>query len=67
MELRHLRRARNLTPDCETEFGAWTDDEIARAIRGGIAKGGRGVLPPVRRAIPATRPPASDDCEALAA
>ena len=52
MELRHLRRARNLTPDCETGFGAWTDDEIARAIRGGIAKGG---------------PPASDDCEALAA
>jgi hypothetical protein len=33
--------ARNLTPDRETGLGAWTDDEIARAIRGGIAKGGR--------------------------
>src|SRR5262245_45829799 len=67
-----------------------TDDDLARAIRGGIAKGGRPlhwqamiwdhasnsdeedvraliaflrVMPPVRRAIPATRPPASDDCE----
>jgi Second Messenger Oligonucleotide or Dinucleotide Synthetase domain len=68
----------------------WTDAEIARAIRGGIAKGGRPFhwqamiwdhasnwdeedvraliaflrsLPPVNRAIPATRPPAADDCE----
>jgi hypothetical protein len=32
--------ARNLTPDRETGLGAWTDEEIARAIRGGIAKGG---------------------------
>jgi mono/diheme cytochrome c family protein len=82
--------ARNLTSDRETGLGAWTDDEIARAIRGGIAKGGRPlhwqamtwdhasnwdeedmralvaflrVLPPVRREIPATRPPAADDCE----
>jgi mono/diheme cytochrome c family protein len=81
--------ARNLTPDRETGLGAWSDDEISRAIRGGIAKGGRPlhwqamiwdhasnwdeedvraliaflrVLPPVRRAIPATRPPSADDC-----
>jgi mono/diheme cytochrome c family protein len=33
--------ARNLTPDRETGLGAWSDGEIARAIRGGIAKGGR--------------------------
>src|SRR5262249_54550168 len=82
--------ARNLTPDRETGLGAWTDGEIARAIRGGISKGGRPlhwqamiwdhassgdeggvralvallrVLPSVRRARPATRPPAGDDCE----
>lgn len=82
--------ARNLTPERETGLGAWTDDEIARAIRSGIARGGRPlhwqvmiwdhasnwdeedvraliaflrVLPPVRRAIPAARPPAADDCE----
>jgi mono/diheme cytochrome c family protein len=82
--------ARNLTPDRNTGLGAWTDAEIARAIRSGISKDGRTlrwqamiwdhasnwdeedlcamiaflhVLPPVRRAIPATRPPAADDCE----
>src|SRR5262249_54028216 len=82
--------ARNLTPDRETGLGAWTDGEIARAIRGGISKGRRPlhwqamicghassgdeggvralvallrVLPSVRRARPATRPPAGDDCE----
>jgi len=82
--------ARNLTADRETGLGAWTDAEIARAIRSGIAKDGRAlhwqamiwdhasnwdeedvramlaflrVLPPVRRAIPAPRPPAADDCE----
>jgi mono/diheme cytochrome c family protein len=33
--------ARNLTPDPETGLGAWSDGEIARAIRSGIAKDGR--------------------------
>jgi mono/diheme cytochrome c family protein len=82
--------ARNLTPDRESGLAEWTDAEIARAIRSGIAKDGRllhwqamiwdlasnwdeedvraliafmRVLPPVRRAVPATRPPAADDCE----
>ena len=32
---------RNLTPDRETGLGAWSDSEIARAIRSGIAKDGR--------------------------
>jgi mono/diheme cytochrome c family protein len=82
--------ARNLTPDRETGLGAWTDAEIARAIRSGIARDGRPLhwqamiwdhasnwdeedvraliaylraMPPMRRMIPATRPPAADDCE----
>ena len=81
--------ARNLTPDRETGLGAWTDDEIVRAIRGGIEGWAAAplagddldhasnwdeedvraliaflrVLPPGRRAIPPTRPPAADDCE----
>src|SRR5215813_1676649 len=33
--------ARNLTANRETGLGAWTDAEIARAIRSGIAKDGR--------------------------
>jgi mono/diheme cytochrome c family protein len=32
---------RNLTPDRETGLGAWSDAEIARAIRSGIARDGR--------------------------
>jgi len=82
--------ARNLTANRETGLGAWTDAEIARAIRSGIAKDGRALhwqamiwdhasnwdeedvramiaflraLPPMRRVIPAPRPPAADDCE----
>jgi len=82
--------ARNLTANRETGLGAWTDAEIARAIRSGIAKHGRAlhwqamiwdhasnwdeedvramiaflrVLPPMRRVIPAPRPPAADECE----
>ncbi len=33
--------ARNLTPDRQTGLGAWSDAEIARAIRSGIARDGR--------------------------
>jgi cytochrome c553 len=32
---------RNLTPDRETGIGDWSDEEIARAIRSGVARGGR--------------------------
>jgi cytochrome c553 len=35
----------NLTPDPETGLGAWSDDEIMRAIRDGVAKDGHFLLP----------------------
>ena len=81
--------ARNISSDSLTGLGRWSDAEISRAIRSGIARDGRvlhwqgmiwdhasnwdeediravvtylRLLPPVRRAIPATRPPAADDC-----
>lgn len=34
----------NLTPDVETGLGGWSDAEIARAIREGIDKDGRGLI-----------------------
>ncbi len=37
--------APNLTPDPETGVGSWTDDELARAIREGIARDGRTLFP----------------------
>ena len=37
----HLLIAPNITPDRETGIGAWSDDEIIRAIRTGIARDGR--------------------------
>ncbi|MGD2166502.1 MAG: c-type cytochrome [Gammaproteobacteria bacterium] len=39
--------APNLTPDPETGIGEWTDAEIERAIREGIARDGRVMLPPM--------------------
>ena len=37
----HLLIAPNITPDRETGIGAWSDDEIIRAIRAGTARDGR--------------------------
>jgi mono/diheme cytochrome c family protein len=37
--------APNLTSDPETGIGAWTDDELARAIREGIGRDGRALFP----------------------
>jgi mono/diheme cytochrome c family protein len=37
--------AGNLTPERETGLGAWTDGEIARAIREGISRDGRPLFP----------------------
>jgi mono/diheme cytochrome c family protein len=35
----------NLTPDAETGLGRWTDDEVLRAIRDGVDKAGRFLMP----------------------
>ena len=35
----------NITPDAETGVGAWTDDELARAIREGVGRDGRALFP----------------------
>ena len=37
--------APNITPDVETGIGAWTDGEILRAMREGVAKNGRPLFP----------------------
>ena len=37
--------SRNITPDPETGIGAWTDDEIARAIREGVRRDGTALFP----------------------
>ncbi len=37
----------NITPDVETGIGAWTDDEIMRAVRDGVLKGGELMWPPM--------------------
>lgn len=37
--------ASNITPDQETGAGAWTDDQLARAIREGIGHDGRALFP----------------------
>ena len=37
--------ASNITSDRETGVGGWTDDELGRAIREGIAKDGRALFP----------------------
>lgn len=43
-ELNHIA-APNITSDAETGLGAWTDDEIARAIREGVRKDGSALFP----------------------
>jgi mono/diheme cytochrome c family protein len=37
----------NITQDRETGIGAWTDDEIMRAVRDGVSRDGRLLLPPM--------------------
>jgi len=35
----------NITPDIETGIGAWTDEELGRAIREGVSRDGRRLFP----------------------
>lgn len=37
--------APNITPDPETGIGAWTDDEIARAVQEGVSRDGTALFP----------------------
>jgi mono/diheme cytochrome c family protein len=37
--------APNITPDRETGIGAWTDDQVIRALRTGVARNGRQLSP----------------------
>src|SRR5690349_971267 len=37
--------SRNITSDTETGIGAWTDDEVARAIREGVSRDGSALFP----------------------
>jgi mono/diheme cytochrome c family protein len=39
--------AANITPDRETGIGAWSDAEIARAVREGVSRDGRVMGPPM--------------------
>jgi len=39
--------APNITPDVETGIGAWTDEEVERAIRRGISRDGHVLGPPM--------------------
>jgi mono/diheme cytochrome c family protein len=39
--------APNITQDKETGIGAWTDDEILRAVRDGVGRDGRLLMPPM--------------------
>lgn len=55
----------NLTPDRETGLGAWSDDEIVRAIREGISRDGRVMGPPMPFAL--YRGMSDDDARAIVA
>jgi hypothetical protein len=57
--------APNLTPDKETGLGAWTDGEIARAIREGVDRAGEALFPIMP--YPEYRSLADEDVDALVA
>ncbi len=64
-EVPFIAYAPNITPDPETGIGEWTDEEIERAIREGIARDGRVMIPPM--AYPYFRDISSNDMAAIIA
>jgi mono/diheme cytochrome c family protein len=59
--------APNITPDMETGIGAWTDEEIERAIRSGISRDGRQLGPPMAFYPPFYPNISSEDMDAIIA
>lgn len=57
--------APNITPDPETGIGDWTDEEVERAIRRGIARDGHVLGPPM--AFPYYHDISTDDMRAIIA
>jgi mono/diheme cytochrome c family protein len=64
-EVPFIAYAPNITPDPETGIGNWTDQEIERAIREGISRDGRVMIPPM--AYPYFRDISSNDMAAIIA
>jgi mono/diheme cytochrome c family protein len=59
--------APNISPDMETGIGAWTDQEIERAIRSGISRDGRMMGPPMAFYPPFYPNISSEDMDAIIA
>jgi mono/diheme cytochrome c family protein len=59
--------APNITQDKETGIGAWTDDEIMRAIRDGVKKDGELMWPPMPFSADAYGIMSDDDARAIVA
>ncbi len=55
----------NITPDAETGLGQWTDGEIIRAIREGVSRDGRALMPVMPYRL--YREMSDEDVEALVA
>lgn len=58
-------RSRNITSDPETGIGAWTDEEIKRALTQGINKSGKHLVPPMP--YPYFKNLTADDLDAVVA
>jgi mono/diheme cytochrome c family protein len=57
--------SRNLTPDKDTGIGAWTDEQVVRAMREGVSREGQTLGPPMP--VPVYHNMADDDARAIVA